>query len=240
MVSASQKPRSRPLQYQRVIDTLKARIQSGEWQPGQRLPTVVDLSSELGVGLSSVREAIRILGSEQLLRIEQGRGIFVSDAPRLPPGLFDNVGLHAETTLAALFEARRIIEPGLAALAAQRATAEDITIIHAAAQQMAVLAQEKRDYSEPDLLLHRQIALAANNPFMSKVMEMVLDLVAESRLLTMRLPNMPGRSSQYHMLIAEAIKEHDPSRAEALMRAHLDDQIAELQRVEIERRQPTR
>lgn len=227
--------RSRPLQYQRVVETLRARIQKGEWQPGQRLPTVVDLSSELGVGLSSVREAIRILGSEQLLRIEQGRGIFVSDAPKLPPGLFDHIGLNAEMTLAALFEARRLIEPGLAALAAQRATEYDIDIISQAAEAMMALAQEGGDYSEPDLQLHRQIALAAGNPILSKMMEMVLDLVAESRLLTMRFPGLPDRSSQYHLLIAEAIKERDPSRAESLMRAHLDDNIAEMQRVEAER-----
>ncbi len=229
MISTS---RPRSLQYQRVIDILRERIENGEWQPGQRLPTLVDLTNELGVGLSSVREAIRILGSEQVLRIEQGRGIFVSDAPKLPPGLFDHVGMSAETTLATLFEARRIIEPGLAALAAQHATDEDRDIITRAAREMEELAQAGRDFSAPDILLHRQIALAAGNRILSKMMEMVFDLMSESRVLTMRLPNMPFRASQYHVLIAEAIKDHDFSRAESLMRAHLDDSIAAMQRIE--------
>jgi GntR family transcriptional regulator, transcriptional repressor for pyruvate dehydrogenase complex len=235
MASVPQKSRTRPLQYQRVIDTLRVRIRNGEWQPGQRLPTVTDLSTEFQVGQSTIREALRILGSEQLLRIEQGRGIFVSDAPKLPPGLFDHVGLNAETTMATLFEARRLIEPGLAALAASRATDEDVHIINEAAQEMVALAQEGKDYSKPDVLFHYQISLAAGNHIMFKMMEMVLELVTESRLQTMRLPNMPNKASQYHMLIAEAIKDHDASRAESLMRAHLDDSIIEMQRVEAER-----
>jgi GntR family transcriptional regulator, transcriptional repressor for pyruvate dehydrogenase complex len=223
--------RRRALVYQRVVDTLRVRIHNKEWQPGQRIPTVAELSKEFGVGQSSVREALRILGNEQLLRIEQGRGIFVADAPKLPPALFDHLAMSAEVTLTALFEARRLIEPGVAALAATRASDEDIAIISGAAQEMAELVRLGEDFARPDLLIHRQIARACGNPMLQKVMEMLLELHVESRARTSFLPGAQTRSTQYHLLIATAIEEHDANRAEALMRAHIDDMISILRRV---------
>ena len=222
--------RKRTLVYQGVLDTLRERIRSEEWSPGQRVPTVAELSKEFGVGHSSMREALRILGNEQLLRIEQGRGIFVADGPKLPPSLFDYLVMSAEVTLAALFEARRLIEPGVAALAATRASEEDIAILLDAAQEMAELVRRVEDYSRPDLLIHRQIALACGNPVLKKMMDTLLELQVESREHTQLLPNMIERSAQYHLLIATAIAEQDASRAEALMRAHLDDIISALRR----------
>jgi len=224
--------RNRPhaLVYQRIVDTLRVRIHDGEWQPGQRVPTVAELSKELNVGQSSVREALRILGNEQLLRIEQGRGIFVADAPKLPPALFDHLAMSAEVTLAALFEARRLIEPGVAALAAARASDEDIAIITNAAREMDELVLEGQEHAKPDLLMHRQIAQACGNPMLQKMTEVLLDLHVEGRARTALIPGVVQRSTQYHLLIATAIEEHDASRAEALMRAHLDDIISVLQR----------
>ncbi len=202
--------RNRPhaLVYQRIVDTLRVRIHDGEWQPGQRVPTVAELSKELNVGQSSVREALRILGNEQLLRIEQGRGIFVADAPKLPPALFDHLAMSAEVTLAD----------------------EDIAIITNAAREMDELVLQGQEHAKPDLLMHRQIAQACGNPMLQKMTEVLLDLHVEGRARTALIPGVVQRSTQYHLLIATAIEEHDASRAEALMRAHLDDIISVLQR----------
>ncbi|HEY7418743.1 MAG TPA: FadR/GntR family transcriptional regulator [Ktedonobacteraceae bacterium] len=222
--------RKRALVYQNVVDSLRERIRSETWHPGQRIPTVAELSKEFGVGHSSVREALRILGNEQLLRIEQGRGIFVADSPRLPPGLFDHLVMSADVSLAALFEARRLIEPGIAALAAIRASDEDIAIIMGAAQEMAELVRRGEDFAKPDLLIHRHIAVACGNPVLKKLMDPLLELQVESRERTSLIPKVVERSVQYHLLIATAIAEHDASRAESLMRAHLDDNISALRR----------
>lgn len=222
--------RKRTLVYQSVVDTLRERIRREEWSPGQRVPTVAELSKEFGVGHSSVREALRILGNEQLLRIEQGRGIFVADGPKLPPSLFDYLVMSAEVTFAALFEARRLIEPGVAALAAIRASEDDVKTLLEAAQEMVELVRRSEDFSRPDLLIHRQIALACGNPVLNKMMDTLLELQVESRERTKLIPTVTERSAQYHLLIATAIAEQDGSRAEALMRAHLDDIISALKR----------
>jgi GntR family transcriptional repressor for pyruvate dehydrogenase complex len=210
-----------------VFDDLLQRIRRGDWLPGERLPSITQLARSFAVSPASVREALRSLQSIGLVHIQHGRGVFVAHIVQ-PPGLLDQLGDFDLGVLVALAETRRIFEPELAALAAERGTSEELQEILALAQQMEQRVQEQQDFSDPDLLFHRRIAQAAHNVILERMMESVHDLIAESRKVTMREPGMTPRAVRYHLLIAETIRERNGAQARLLMLAHMNDILSSL------------
>jgi GntR family transcriptional regulator, transcriptional repressor for pyruvate dehydrogenase complex len=210
--------------YTLVAEEIKARIAAGDWVLGQRLPSISQLAQTFGVGTGSVREAVKVLASLGVIRIEHGRGMFVASAARAqldPYQHFQDVGAGS---VLALCEARRILEPELAAFAAERGTDADLQSIREQALVMEQMAAEGSDFSEPDLQFHRQIALSAHNPVLARMMDGVNDLLRESQKIT-REPAMTHRAVRYHLLIADAICERNPLQARLLMLAHVNDAI---------------
>lgn len=207
-----------------VAEAIKARVAAGDWVVGQRLPSISQLAQTLGVGTGSVREAVKVLASLGIIRIEHGRGMFVASAQRAqldPYEHFQDVGAGS---VLALCEARRILEPELAAFAAERGTDADLQSIREQALAMEQLAAAGLDFSEPDLQFHRQIALSAHNPVLARMMDGVNDLLRESQKIT-REQAMTQRAVRYHLLIADAICERNPLQARLLMLAHVNDAI---------------
>jgi GntR family transcriptional repressor for pyruvate dehydrogenase complex len=211
--------------FQAVFADLKQRIRSGQWLPGDRLPSITRLARDLNVSTASLREALRSLESIGLVQIEHGRGVFVVAAQSLP----DLVGHFANLDtglIVALAETRRILEPELAALAAERASEEELNKIARLAQMMEEYARDGLDFVEPDVEFHRRIAQAARNPVLFRMMESVNDLFLESRRLTSQEPGMTARAVRYHLLIAEALRDRAPAQARLLMLAHMNDALS--------------
>jgi GntR family transcriptional repressor for pyruvate dehydrogenase complex len=210
--------------YRQVYADLHQRVRRGDWLPGERLPSINQLARDLDVGTSSVREVLRSLQSIGMVRIEHGRGVFVADvppAPDLSEHFQDvNVGL-----IFALAETRRIVEPELAALAAERATDDELAAIEQLAHEMEHHVLEQSDFVDPDVLFHRKIAEAARNPILFRMMESVNDLFLESRKLTSLEPGMTARAVRYHLLIADALRARDIVQTRLLMQAHMNDMV---------------
>lgn len=208
-----------------VFDDFRQRIRRGEWLPGERLPSITRLATDLHVSTTSVREALRSLQGIGLVRIEHGRGVFVT-------------GAHASTDIAhhlddehvgllvALAETRRLVEPELAALAAERATNEELVAIAALAQQMDEQARNGENFVDPDVQFHRSIAWAARNPILRSMMESVDDLLLESRHKTAQELGMTARAVRYHQLIADALHDRNAPQARLLMLAHMNDALS--------------
>jgi GntR family transcriptional repressor for pyruvate dehydrogenase complex len=213
--------------FQVVFDELKQRIRRGEWLPGERLPSISQLAKALKVSTGSVREALRSLQSIGLVKIEHGRGVFVTGSRSSTDvaSHFENVSIGL---IVALAETRRILEPELAALAAERGTDEELAAIEQLAQQMEAEARQGADFVEPDVEFHRCIADAARNPVLSRMMESVNDLFLESRNLTSLEPGMTARAVRYHLLIAEALRDRNAPQARLLMLAHMNDTLSSL------------
>jgi GntR family transcriptional repressor for pyruvate dehydrogenase complex len=211
--------------YSVVYAELEQRIKRGEWVAGGKLPSISRLARELHVGAGSVREALRALETIGLVRIEHGSGVFVADILALSdlPAHFQHrdAGL-----LLALAETRRIIEPELAALAAERGSDQELHEIEALARQMEQEARQGIDFVAPDVQFHRAIARAARNPVLFRMMESVNDLFVEMRTLTSRQPGMTARAVSYHLLIAEAMRARNSSQARLLMLAHMNDSLS--------------
>jgi GntR family transcriptional repressor for pyruvate dehydrogenase complex len=219
------------LVFRAVFDELKQRIRQGEWLPGARLPSITPLAKVLTVSTGSVREALRSLQSIGLLKIEHGRGVFVAGS-YTPPELLGHLHDLSTGLIVALAETRRILEPELAAFAAERGTAAELEEITRLAQLMEQEAQQELDFVEPDVAFHRRIAQAARNPILYRMMESVNDLFLESRRITAMEHGMTARSVRYHLLIAEALEARNAPQARLLMLAHMNDTLNSLLMVE--------
>ena len=213
--------------YHNIFEELQQRIRQGDWLPGDRIPSITQLAKELQVGTGTIREALRSLQSIGMIKIEHGSGVYVTGA-RPSTGLsshFQNVG---DGLLLALAETRRILEPELASLAAERGTDEELMEIDGLVSKMEEEQKHGNDFAELDVLFHRQIAKAARNPILFQTMEGVSDLFLESRRAILLDPNAVLRALRYHALIAEALRLRNASQARLLMQGHMNSMLDEV------------
>lgn len=208
--------------FRSLLVDLQQRIRAGEWTPGEHLPSITHLADSFGVSTGSVREALRSLQSQGMVRIEHGRGVIVVSTQA-----DTQIPAHEITpnmaSIIALAEARRLIEPELAAMAAERGTHAELNHI----QQLAITMEQDvnagLDFVDADTAFHHSIASASHNPVLQQMMWNVRDLFALSRQLTSHEHGMTSRAVRYHRLIADAICERNAPQARLLMQAHMND-----------------
>ncbi|WP_339257042.1 FadR/GntR family transcriptional regulator [Paenibacillus sp. FSL P2-0136] len=207
---------------------MKQKIIGGEWAPGDRLPTLQQLAVDFSVSVTTVREALRILESQGNVSIEHGRGMYV----RNDPLLLDDPAVALEEldniSIVDLLEARLLIEPELAALAAKRADEDQIRRLRVLADRMVQQMEEGGSFFETDLAFHQLIAEGAANPVVARMLHSILPLLAEGRKQTNTLPNMRTKASNYHVLIAIAIEERQSETARQLMESHIQSMLTTL------------
>jgi GntR family transcriptional repressor for pyruvate dehydrogenase complex len=214
-----------------ILSNLEQRIEGEEWKPGHKLPSLSSLAREYGAGVSTLREALRILENRGYLLIEQGRGMFVRSPSHWRRDDSPDIGNLQEGSLVSLLEFRELLEPEIAALAAERGSPGQIVNIKAAAAMMIENLADGEDYFTADLAFHAHIAEASANEVMQSVLQGISDLMLESRRQTMRIPGSAQRASHFHMLIALAIEQRNPGLARETMKLHLKDVREDLQRV---------
>jgi len=213
--------------YNNIFEELQQRIRHGDWLPGDRLPSITQLAKEFQVGAGTIREALRSLQSIGLIKIEHGSGVYITGA-RPSTELSSHFQKVGDGLLLALAETRRILEPELASLAAERGTDEELTEIEGLVRQMEEEDKNGNDFAELDVLFHRQIAYAAHNPILYQTMEGVSDLFLESRRAILLDPNALLRALRYHALIAEALKLRNAPQAQLLMQGHMNSMLDEV------------
>lgn len=190
--------------------------------PGSALPSERQLAAQLTVSRNVLREALSSLSSKGLVRVEPGRGAFVqepsTDALRQSLTLLLRL---RQVSLVDLCDARELIEPATARLAAERATEEDR---RALADCMAALDAAHDDaaaHVEADLALHRAITHAARHGVFDAIAEAVRAPVTRSMLLGTSVPRAIDASDDHHRQIVEAIVAGDGDAAHAAMRDHI-------------------
>lgn len=213
--------------YHNIFEELQQRIRQGDWLPGERIPSIMQLAKEFNVGAGSIREALRSLQSIGLVKIKHGSGVYVLGTRPMTEisSHFENAG---DGLILALAEARRILEPELAYLAAERATDEELIEIENMVHQMEHNSQHGKDFADLDFLFHRLIAQAARNPILFQTMEGVSDLFLESRRAILLDPDALIRALRYHVLLAEALKLRNPPQARLLMQGHMNSMFDEV------------
>lgn len=207
---------------EQVAQRLLGMIRGGELKPGQQLPPERELASMLGVGRPAVREAIRGLSLLGLLRIRQGEGTFVGTlAPReLLEPLEMIIELNAGT-LDALFDARLIIESGVAALAASNMDAAALALLVGNIEHEAGLLNDPDGFAAADMAFHEAIIDACANPFLQSIAGSLYVLGKKSRGITSKVPAVLEASLSDHRKILDALVARDPAASAAAMRHHL-------------------
>lgn len=204
-----------------VAEKLLVLIRDGTYPHGTRLPAERELSTLFGVSRASLRGAFRQLELLGQVEIRQGDGTYVR-SPDAATLALPFRGLLSGSPQAALdlLEFRQLLEPEIAALAAQRATAEHAPLFERSLhQQRRAVAQGLR-LSQEDLLFHQLIAQIAGNPIILDVLSTLRSLLSDLR--TTALPgHLPEVTLAQHERIARAILAHDAPQARREMREHL-------------------
>ena len=208
--------------YEDIVRQVRALIADGHLKSGDRLPPERDLAQRFRVSRTSVREALRSLQSRGLIDIRAGEGAFVRDVSvetLIEPLAL--VILPYREAVGELFEARRLLEPSIAALAARRATREEL------AEMERILAEQAREVARgrtgmaQDSALHAAIAQSAHNRAIVRIVSALVDLLAQSREESLHTPGRPTRSHQDHRRILKAIRRRDEAGARRAMLEHL-------------------
>ena len=228
----SQAPLPRSLR-QQVVNALGGEIVRGIIQPGEALPPEDVLLTRYGVSRTVLREAIHVLCGKGLLVARPKLGTVVrphADWSQLDPSVLSwreadetTSSDDAHSNLDHLMEMRRIIEPSSAALAAQRATPEDLENIRSAYSAMEDAAGQPQPFRVADLAFHIACLSAAHNDFLLPVANAIRTAMMQSLHVTNRDPERNRVSLRLHRDILEAIEQRDHRVAAACMERHLDD-----------------
>jgi len=207
-----------------VTQYILSLIGSGKLKPGEKLSSERELSQELSVSRSSVREALQALAMTRLIEIRAGRGAYVRSL--LPEEVIDSHVLSRliqGDSLQELIETRRILEVEIARLVAERRTEDDLRALQrslAAARSENVTADE---LVKADLDFHLQIAKATHNSVLVKMFTTIFPLLGESRAKVHDMPDARHKIVTFHQAIYEAIEKQDGATASKAMADHLEE-----------------
>ena len=212
--------------YEEIVAQLKRLIAEGKLAPGERLPPERELAERFGVGRNSIREAVRQLELLGLLEARQGEGTFVTEATVEDIATpFSTVLLHTPTLRAEVLDFRRALEPMVAALAAERATAENLARLEQLVTEFEEVVPRPETplqvLMQLDSQFHYEVAEAAKNGLIKWVMDAVMGLLHEFRQQLFENAFRVQASPAAHRAILEAIKARDARRAQDAMDRHM-------------------
>jgi GntR family transcriptional repressor for pyruvate dehydrogenase complex len=217
--------------YEQIVAQIEERILNGELHPGDRLPAERELAEQFGVSRTAIREAMKALMQSGLVVIQPGRGTFVSDSTsRVVRNSIDMlVRVGNETGIKDLIEVREILEPEIAALAAVRASSEDIQSMEEAIKAMDQAMDDPDTFIEADLDFHLALAQGSNNALIPVLIDSLVELLREHRIRAASVEGGLERGQPYHKIILDAVKSSDANAARDSMRAHLEQVRKEIE-----------
>jgi len=178
----------------------------------------------MAVSRPSLREALRALALMNIIEIRQGDGTYITSLePSLLVEHLDFVFSLDDSTFLELLEARKILEAGTVALAAQRITDDEIAGLGASLAKSVESVEDHQAFLQADLELHERIAEAARNPVLTRFMAVISQLGIASRRRTVEIPGVPEQVLEDHRAIVMALKAGDPEAARQAMLQHLNN-----------------
>lgn len=218
-------PLRTPSLKERVLAELRRYIERGVLAPGDRLPSERELSQQLEVSRSTVREAIGLLEALGVVEVRQGSGTFVrarSDAESVRGEWRHWTADHSDR-ISHLLEVRRGVESFAAELAAQRRTEEALRALELGLEELAAIADDPDVpmLVQIDVSFHHALAEASANPALVELLDSVGQQLLRERAATWDVPGRPRRSLVQHRAIVEAVRRRDPAAARSAVIAHL-------------------
>lgn len=212
---------------QQVSEYLLEQLRSGGLHPGDRLPTEHQLMDMFAVGRSSVREALHALVMMGLIEVRPGRGAVVTNATETSALSWSGFGEPLEwQVLSEFLEAREILETQLAALAADRGSAQEIDAIGQALQHHRFILDthaNRREIAVADMDFHQAIAQAAHNSALAKLLSFLTRAFSHLRItIVQHTGDSDQRILDQHQAIHDAVKVRDAVLARQAMLVHLE------------------
>jgi GntR family transcriptional regulator, transcriptional repressor for pyruvate dehydrogenase complex len=208
----------------KIAQQIREFIETGKLQPSDRLPNERELAKAFQVSRTTVREAIKTLEHESVLRTYPGSGTcVVGDINDANLDFVLQSISSKNLRLAELNVMRRIVEPQVAALAAQNATTEDIEqleLTHEKQQQVKIKGMMLMSF---DNEFHIQIANIARNQLLHQIVKWIVNFLHNSRPIAVQSTENDIILIEGHSLILKAIKEKDSKKAELFMQKHLQE-----------------
>jgi GntR family transcriptional regulator, transcriptional repressor for pyruvate dehydrogenase complex len=193
-------------------------------RPGDKLPSERELAEILRVSRSSIRDAIRSLELVGLVEPRQGAGTIVREvSPGSLANPFGNALKRRREQVSELLDFRKMLEPPLAARAATHASTEEISEMEEILQRQEQKQVQGDAAVAEDAEFHYSIALASGNSVVLKVLDILMDLLRDTRERSLQVEGRPQKSLAGHRRILAAIKRHDAEAAKAAMRRHIED-----------------
>lgn len=208
---------------------LRAQITQGEWPVGTRLPGENALARTLGVGRSTVREALRALAGAGLVQARQGSGVFViatEPAEDWPARL-------RRAAITDVYEVRVIVETQAVRLAAARRTGEDLAALDAALEARERAAEgDDAAFVDADIALHAALVAAAGNPVLADLFAEFAPALREGLIGLVEMLGLRARhrapGQETHAALVAAVRRRDAGAADGILRAELEETLAHL------------
>jgi DNA-binding FadR family transcriptional regulator len=208
---------------------LREQITQGEWPVGTRLPGENALAKTLGVGRSTVREALRALAGAGLVQARQGSGVFViatEPAEDWPARL-------RRAAITDVYEVRMMVETQAARMAAQRRTEEDVAALEEAlAARARAASRDDAAFVDADIALHAAVVAAAGNPVLTDLFAEFAPALREGLIGLVEVLGLrshdrnPGHDT--HAELVAAVRDGDGDAAGAILQAELEQTLAHL------------
>ncbi|OLT56056.1 GntR family transcriptional regulator [Corynebacterium sp. CNJ-954] len=200
-------------------DVLLKRVQSGEWELGQKLPSETTLATQIGVGRSTAREAIRILAGKGVLASRQGSGVYLTALDVVE----EWTSTLTSSDIVSVIEARLAIETEAARLAAERRTPAALRAIRRALKARDTSRDDLEAHVDADTAFHRSIVVAAANDVLTDLFDSFTPRLREAMVTMVRGSGAFGDDDDQtiHADLAQAVADKDTDLAARISREHL-------------------
>lgn len=222
MVNTDLEPLKKKKLFQEIVSRIQHSIRQGDLKPGDQLPTERDLTQQLNVSRTSVREALLTLEIMGYIEIRQSKGAFVREVKLedIIEPIISAIYVDNQMVLD-LLDVRDLIETETARLAAVNATSEDLKNI----EDAIIDAENEVEYGglglKGDDLFHAAIANSSGNQVYELIMYLIRDLLSKSREATLTIKGQPSKTIDDHRKVLDSIRGGDPEMAQKLMKEHL-------------------
>lgn len=226
-MSAITKPDFEGVRRNRIFEEVAKQIERlilQKLQPGDKLPSERDLAEMLRVSRGSIRDAIRSLELMGLVEARQGTGTIVREiSAESVVNPFSSALKRRKESVAELLDFRKMLEPSLSARAALHASPEEILEMEEILRRQEEKQRQGDTGVAEDTEFHYHVALASDNNVVLKVIDILMDLLRDTRARSLQVEGRPQKSLTGHRRILAAIKRHDAEAARTAMRRHLED-----------------
>jgi DNA-binding FadR family transcriptional regulator len=206
---------------------LREQITGGQWPVGTKLPGETTLAKELGVGRSTLREALRALAGAGLVRARQGAGVFVVATEPVA----DWPARLRRAAVTDIYEVRMLVEVQAARLAALRRTDEDIAMMRAALDgRRAAAAEDDAAFVDADIALHAAVVAAARNPVLTDLFAEFMPALRQGLIDLLELIDVRGEEANHgdaaHAELVRAVEAKDAEGAARVAQTELQATLA--------------